>query len=336
MLAEPHHEARWLRAEPRRTLPGPLLAKIVRIALPRCRIVNVQPFADCLRNANFKLQLDSTPDFVVLKIYEHDVSLCQKEVDLMKLIGGSVPVPELIYAEPRGLDEIPPFTLTRFVEGITFQELKRSGDAEAAAHASFSIGETLATLGRTAFAKPGWLGPGPTVKSQAIESEDAWPRFIDLCLASTNLQSRMRTQMRDQTHALAWAWAPRLEDLCNQTRFVHGDFGKRNLIVNSIGGKWAVVAVLDWELAVSGSPFTDLGHFLRYERASRPLAEPHFSNGYSHAGGNLPQDWRQLARLVDLIALCESLTHDHLPDDVASELVELVYATVEGRDPLLP
>src|SRR6185437_6695629 len=43
-------------------------------------------------------------------------------------------------------------------------------------------------------------------------------------------------------------------------------------------GTWTVAAVLDWEFAVSGSPLLDIGHFLRYECASRPLAEPHFSN----------------------------------------------------------
>jgi hypothetical protein len=51
-----------------------------------------------------------------------------------------------------------------------------------------------------------------------------------------------------------------------------------------------------------------------------------------HAGGKLLQDWRQLARLIDLTALCESLTHDELPDTVVTELLELVRATVENRE----
>jgi aminoglycoside phosphotransferase (APT) family kinase protein len=94
-----------------------------------------------------------------------------------------------------------------------------------------------------------------------------------------------------------------------------------------------VAAILDWEFAVSSSPLADLGSFLRYERAARPLAEPHFSEGYQRAGGRLPHGWRRLARLADLVALGESLTHDHLPDPVATELVELLRATIEDRDP---
>jgi hypothetical protein len=43
-------------------------------------------------------------------------------------------------------------------------------------------------------------------------------------------------------------------------------------------------------------------------------------------------DWRQLARLIDLTALSESLTHDELPDAVVAELVELARGTVENPD----
>jgi aminoglycoside phosphotransferase (APT) family kinase protein len=60
----------------------------------------------------------------VLRIYEHDASLCQKEVDLIRLLGGSVPVPEVIHTEARGWDDVPPFTLVRYVEGFSFRELR--------------------------------------------------------------------------------------------------------------------------------------------------------------------------------------------------------------------
>jgi aminoglycoside phosphotransferase (APT) family kinase protein len=114
---------------------------------------------------------------------------------------------------------------------------------------------------------------------------------------------------------------------------VHGDYNKSNVLVREAAGTWSVAAVLDWELAISGSALSDFGSFLRYERASRPVAEPHFSTGYSQAGGRLPEDRRRLARLVDLAALCESLTHEQLPESVVEELVELMRATVEDRKP---
>jgi len=113
---------------------------------------------------------------------------------------------------------------------------------------------------------------------------------------------------------------------------VHCDFGSRNLLVREAAGKWTVASVLDWEFAVAGSPLIDVGHFLRYERAKRALLEPHFSEGFLSGGGKLPGDWRHLARVFDLSALCEVLTHDQLPDDVVVELIELVRASVEESD----
>jgi aminoglycoside phosphotransferase (APT) family kinase protein len=270
---------------------------------------------------------------VVLRIYEHDGSLCQKEADLIRLIGRSVPVPEVIHAEPRGWEDVPPFALLRYVEGITFRELKKGGDAEATAQAAYSAGQTLAAIGRVTFPRPGWLGPGAKVSAPLLEGADAMPRFADLCLESANLQGRIGAELREAIHDLAWRWAPRLGILDDEACLVHGDFGKRNLVVRNLAGKWEVAAVLDWEFALSGTSLADLGHFLCYERATRPVVEPHFSKGYREAGGTLPENWRQLARVVDLTSLCESLTHDQLPDGVVAELVELVRATVENRDP---
>jgi aminoglycoside phosphotransferase (APT) family kinase protein len=317
-------QARWVRPEPRRTLPAALLERMVHAAFPCARIHEIEPLTGGLRNANYKLRLDSMQEDLVLRIFEHDASLCQKELDLLQLIGDSVPVPEVLYAEPHGMEDTPPFTLVRYIEGITFRELKRSGDRDAIAQAAYSAGQVLASIGHTVFPKSGWLAPGPNVIRPLPEGVDPVPRFVDLYLASPNLQRRMDAELRDRTHALVWSWAPQIASLGAESCLVHGDFGKRNLLVRRVAGKWKVAGVLDWEFAVSGAALIDLGHFLRYERATHPLLEPHFSSGYLHAGGNLPRNWRQLARVLDVASLCESLTHDELPDSVVTELIALV------------
>jgi aminoglycoside phosphotransferase (APT) family kinase protein len=329
------HEARWIRREPRRTLAPEILERMVHRAFPRCGVVGMQPLGDGLRNTTFQLRLDGQPEPVVLRIYEHDASLCRKELDLLRLAGGLVPVPEVIHAEPYGLEDLPPFTLARYVEGISLRDLKRSGDRGGTAEAAYSAGETLAAIGHANFDRPGWLGPGPAVTVPLLEGKDPTPRFVDLCLASINLERRMPADVRDRTSGLVWRWAPQLARLDEEARLVHGDFNGRNLLVRCLAGRWSVVAVLDWEFAVSGSPLGDLGNFLRYERALVPLAEPHFSDGYLHAGGALPRDWRRLARVLDVAAIFESLTHDQLPDTAVAELVDLVRAIVDDRNPEL-
>jgi aminoglycoside phosphotransferase (APT) family kinase protein len=332
MIAGAPIEAHWHRQEPRRTLPALLLERIAREAFPRRRVLEARSFPDGYRNANFKLHLEGSSEPLALRIYEHHPSLCQKEVDLLCLIAGSVPVPEIIHVAPQGLEEIPPFVLMRCVEGINFRELKRRGDSRAIAQAAYSAGQTLASIHKFTFLKPGWLGPGARVTVPLIGGDQALPRLVAGCLDSPNLQSRMNADVRAALDSLIRSCRCELQPLDAVPRLVHGDFGKRNLLVHCVAENWKVAAVLDWEFAASASPLTDIGHFLRYERASRPQFEPHFSSGYRDAGGGLPEDWPRKARLVDLAACCESLTHDQLPASATAELLELIAATVENRD----
>jgi aminoglycoside phosphotransferase (APT) family kinase protein len=325
-------EARWIKPKPG-ALTSHDLERMVRIALPRSRVLAIEPFADGLRHANFKITIDSSPHQIVLRVFEHDPSLCQKELNLMALVRSSVPVAEVIHAEPRGVDGLQPFVVRRYAEGITFHELRRRGNAEATAQAARSAGETLAAIGRNTFPKPGWLGPGPLPGAPLLEGRDAMPRFIDLCLEAPHLGQRVPLDLRDRIHDLVWSYSAQLANCGTQSSLVHGDFNKRNTLVRETEGRWSVAAVLDWEFAVAGSPLADLATFLRYDRASAPQIEPHFSTGFAHAGGNLPGNWRYLAKVIDLVALCESLSRDELPESVTTELVELVRATVERRDP---
>ena len=335
MLPGAPAEARWMRAEPQLDWPLAVVERMTRAAFPRHRVLECRPLSNGLRNANFRLSLDSLAEPLVLRIYQHDPSLCQKEVDLMHLVRQTVPVPEVIHASPLGLEELPPFALLQFVEGVSPLDLKRRGDLEAFAQTAFSAGETLAAIGRFGFSKAGWIGPGPAVTAPLLEGADPMPRFVDLCLAAPNLERHVPTELRHRIHNLIWQWAPRLSSLDADPRLVHGDFSRRNLVARQVAGRWAVVAVLDWEFAIAGSPLADIANLLRYELSSRPLAEPHFSTGFTQAGGVLPEDWRRVGRVVGLTATCESLTHDELPEDIAGELLELVRATAEDRDPRL-
>ena len=65
--------------------------------------------------------------------------------------------------------------------------------------------------------------------------------------------------------------------------------------------------MLDWEFAFAGAPLNGIGNFLRYSSRQLPEYESGFIEGYVQAGGILPDDWRRLARLVDLINLLDFL-----------------------------
>jgi len=310
-----------------------LVNRLLAVALQGRSVVAFELLSGGLINTNFKIHVEAMNDPFVLRFYARDPDACQKEIDLYQLIQRTVPAPEVVYGDPGGHEGAGPFVLLRYVEGIPFRQLRQTRDADAIAQAACEIGKTLAAIGKYQFSESGWFGPGLAIGGEFIEGPDSIARFCDTCLASPNFLRRVERGLARRVHEFAWKWSPRLSWLDDERSLVHSDFGSRNVLVRQVSEKWRVAAVIDWEFAFSGSPLFDVGNFLRYERKQRPLVEPHFSRGFVAGGGTLREDWRALARVIDLTALCEHFTRDQLPPDVKSELLELVRATIEDRDP---
>jgi aminoglycoside phosphotransferase (APT) family kinase protein len=307
----------------------PLLERV----FPRRRAAGVEPLSGGLINTNLKVTFSTGEPPVVLRLYRRDPTVCLQEVEILRLVGRTVPVPEVLHAEPKGVDGSGPFSILQFVEGRTFQELKRTNNLEGIHQAATSAGETLAAIGRYKFDKPGRFvvtdDDKLSVGAAYIDGPDPIPRILDTFLEDATLQRRIGTPLLQSLHEFVWVWAPLLPDLTNDSFLVHCDFGNRNLLVHEVHGKWGLAAVLDWEFAFSGSPLLDVGHFLRYENPSAPSREPYFSRTFVENGGTLPHNWRHVSRVIDLTALVECLTHVYLPDDVASEILELIHATLD-------
>ena len=241
-------------------------------------------------------------------------------------------MPEILYAATSEEDGVAPHVLMRWVKGVTFRQLKARCDPREIAEAAHSIGETLARVASFEFVGPGTIGPGLTIGAPLLEANYGAATFVESCLGSPETQRRLDAPLRERVRQFIWHWAPRMAFLGEEHRLVHSDFGGPNLLVDEVDGRWGVSAVIDWEFAFSGPPLVDVGHMMRYERSGRPLVEPWFSEGFLAGGGTLPQNWRDLARAVDLMALCEIVTRPALPESVVPELAELIAATTDGRD----
>ena len=313
-----------------------LLAKV----FPRRSIKNLQILTGGLINTNIRVDFEGNYEPVVIRLYRNGAGVCRKELAIHDLLCRTIRVPRALHAEPDGIDDSPAFLINEYVNGSTFRELKKTKDLEAIQQASHSVGATLATIGRFKFEKPGRLEVEEHAAALAVgpkftEGPDQIARLMDTFLASTNCERRVGPKLMQRLHDYAWSWSSRIPDLEKAPCLVHNDFGNRNILVRQENGKWVVAAVLDWEFAFSGSPLLDVGHFLRYERRSAPLREPHFSQGFVGYGGHLPDNWREIARVIDLGGLVECLTHDQLPVEVEIELLELIKATLDHRDPNL-
>jgi aminoglycoside phosphotransferase (APT) family kinase protein len=300
-------------------------------AFPHQTIESVEPLTGGLINTNLKIQFASKLPPVVLRIYRDGSDVCRKEMAIHDLFKMFVPVARILHSEPDGVDGSNPFAILEFAPGVTFQELKRAGDARAIRQASEFVGETLANIGRIKFPSAGRLfveNDRLRVGTPFITGPNPIPRLMDRFLDSPRCRQRAGVALIDKLHKFTWSWSDSLPDLTTQSNLVHSDFGNRNIMVNEVGGLWKVVAVLDWEFAFSGSPLLDVGHFLRYERKDSPIREPHFSQAFRNHGGYLPENWWEIVRVIDLTALVECLTHDNLPGDVEAELLDLIIATL--------
>jgi aminoglycoside phosphotransferase (APT) family kinase protein len=317
-----HHEA----------TQGPDISGILHRAFPAHGVRSSTVMTGGLINAMYRVELEGFEDPLVLRFYSQDPSACQKEVDLHRLVAGWVPVPEILYAATGEQDGVAPHVLMRWVKGLTFRQLKARHNPTEIAEAAHSIGETLARIASFEFASPGRIGAGLSIGAPLLEPTHGAAQFVESCLRSPETQRRLEALLVERVREYIWHWAPEMDLLAEERRLVHSDFGGPNLMVDRVGGRWCVSGAIDWEFAFSGPPLVDVGHMMRYERRGRPLVEPWFSEGYLAGGGTLPQDWRDLARAVDLMALCEFLTRPGLPESIVPELVELIAATTQGRD----
>ncbi|HEV3059852.1 MAG TPA: phosphotransferase [Vicinamibacterales bacterium] len=316
------------------------------------RVREVQLLPGGLMNRNCRVRIDPAPcglgepgepgepretQSVVLRLYDRVGEACAREVAVLERLRRTVPVPEVLYAEPGARDGGPPFAVLQFVDGLSLRELKKTGDTPgektsdlvAIGEAAYDAGRLLARLQSHRFPSPGLLTPALTVDASFLPDPITTTRLIELFAKSPAFRRRVDSALLDRLLRVGREWdeGPAAPDV--PTTLVHGDFNSRNLLVSQQNGKWRVAAILDWEFAFAGPVYCDIGNFLRYERAARPRFEPFFSRGCRDGGLDLRGEWLMAARIADLPALCELLAHESTPDDVAGEVLGLVTATLD-------
>lgn len=304
-------------------------ARALARALPGHALARCEAVSGGILNSVYRIAVEGLAGEFALRIYTHDPCACGKEVDLYRLIAARVPVPEIVFADPTGETGVGPCMLMHWVAGKTYRQIKLRRDAGEIAECARAMGVVLAQIGSFQFPRSGIIragldiGPGPVA-----EGPDSVPRMIEEFLATQPAAHHLPSAAIARVCNFAWARAPQLAALDSECCLVHSDFGAPNLVMHRPRGPWEVAAVLDWEFAFSGSLLHDVGHVLRYERPGRPSLEPHFSDAYIASGGRLPDNWRDLARTLDLTALCDTLSRPALPESVVPEIISLIENTI--------
>jgi aminoglycoside phosphotransferase (APT) family kinase protein len=237
------------------------------------------------------------------------------EVDaaVLRRAAGLVPV-------PRVLDVRADRLVTSYVEGVRGDLLVPDLDDAGLETMGAEVGAVAATLAATSMPAAGL--------------------FVDADLTVTPFDLTLPAWV--EVHASAWeGWTDdevaglrevaseaeqRLEAV-GHTSFVHSDLNPKNLVVDP--GTLRIAAVLDWEFAHAGHPFTDLGNAVRFDR--RPAWVDAVVTTYGERLGQDPTAAVDLARRADVWALVD-LAARRGTNPVADRAHDLLRAVAASRD----
>jgi len=318
----------WRHAGDRR---APYVATVHELLEPWLRgrrVTTVELMAGGLMNRNCRVGIHGAPADVVLRLNDRDREAAAKEIAVLRTIGRSVPVPEILYADADPASPHPPFAVMALVDGLALSDLKRTGDRTAIDDAAYDAGRVLAGLQAFGFDRPGLLTPDLTVDTTSLPDPLTTATLVEIFSRAETFKERAGAALVERLLRVAREWTDHPTAPPAATTLVHGDFNSRNVLVSGATGRWRVAAVLDWEFAFAGPIDCDIGNFLRYEHPERPRFEPAFSHGLRDAGIALEGEWRRAARMADLPALCELVSRDSTPPDVVAELLALVARTL--------
>ena len=221
------------------------------------------------------------------------------EVDqaVLRLVRGLLPVPDVL--EVRHADAAagrPGLLVTSWLPGergdLVVERLSAAGDADGLTRLGASTGAVAAALAGMPMLRPGpFVDAELTVGSFPDGGLDDW------------VASRLPHWPAPERTALAEV-ARRAQDLLDTQRrscLVHSDLNPKNLLIEP--DTLEVTAVLDWEFAHAGHPWTDLGNLLRFERD--PSYVRAVLDAWATRHGSEPDALLEGARAADLWALVD-------------------------------
>ena len=217
------------------------------------------------------------------------------EIDraVLHLVRGLVPVPEVLeVVREHSESGRPGLLVTSWMPGVRGDVLLPDLDGDGLERLGRSMGTTAATL-----AGMPWSRPGPFVDGDLRLGEfpdGGLPEWVGSSL------ERWDAAPRDRLVRLA-EHAQSLLDTVGRACLVHSDLNPKNVLVDPATSR--ITAVLDWEFAHAGHPWTDVGNLLRFERHPRYVAA--VLESWTSLRGGDPDALLEGARAADLWALID-------------------------------
>ena len=293
-------------------------------------LTSLQPLAGGWSGETFLAEVAGERTVVRIYARQGPRGAAAHEVDaaLLRLVRGLVPVPQVL--EVRRADpanDLPALLVTSWVDGERGDLLLPRLDGAGRRELGSRLGDLLADLSGMPMLTAGpfvdgdlRIGSFPGADEPPL---DGLPAFLELLEPS--LGWWRPEELAGLRELVVDAQA--LLDTVDRRCLVHSDFNPKNLLVDA--GTLRVTALLDWEYAHAGHPFTDLGNLLRFER------DPGFTaavlEAYVARRGGTADEALALARAADLWALLD-LASRRSENPVAEAADRLLRRIARTRD----
>lgn len=287
----------WERTTPVIVPSRDELAACLRRADGSTALVGFDVLSGGLANTNIRLRTDGETDYV-LRLHQRDPASADREALLFPMAGMVVPVPVMVAHGKPGDILAHRWSVLRYMPGEPMDALAAPGRHAELASAMHHAGTLLAKL--QALGPMLWPFP-PTVPSLEL-TPAVFTDWLDAALGPRAAGPHLPRPLTGRVRRFADAWTHALASVASERALVHCDYNGANLLV--AGGR--VTAVLDWEFAMSGTSLWDIGNMLRHF-AHRPEVHSPFIEGFRADGGRLPERWRELAALLDIMNLADMI-----------------------------
>ena len=248
----------------------------------------------------------------------------QVDAAVLELVRGLLPVPEVL--EVRRADPTtgaPGLLVTSFLPGTRLDLLLCELAPGAQGEVGRACGAVAARLAQMPMLRPGLFVDG-ALRTEALPGAD----LAEFVAARREGTALARWPEPDLEALLDLAdRAQEVLDRVPRTCLVHSDLNPKNLLVDP--QTLEVTAVLDWEFAHAGSPATDLGNLLRFDRD--PAFVEAVLDVYRTQVPDAGDDVLDRARAADLYALVD-LAARRGENPVTERAHDLLLAVVSSGD----
>jgi aminoglycoside phosphotransferase (APT) family kinase protein len=294
---------------------------IERLLAPHMKVevTSVEKTFGGLANTNLKLRFAGEEDPFLLRFCVRDPKSVTKEFNLLNLVSMNVPVPRVHHFATNNPATGHPYILMEWIEGERLETILAGLRNEDVQQLGSSIGEALGSVHSYRFDQAGFFNENLEIDDPIEMGGDGLLQYTQKCLSNPTVSERLGIELAEKTYTFVKSESHLLDRWTETPSLTHCDFNCSNILVSMSDEGWKVAAVLDWEFAISATPFFDLGNLLRAPFGAIPGMPDAVEHGYRISGGELPQEWKRMSRLTDLTAWLDFLTRENAGPQLISD-----------------